>query len=57
MNDRKKKPYWYRHHIGECPVCGHDKSYRERVYGKKPKNPRRIWVHLPYTETYDYCDQ
>ena len=51
----QKGTYWYRIYIGECPVCGRDKSYRERVYGVKPKNKndRYVWL-LPY-QVYDHC--
>ena len=28
-----KEKYWYKIHIGECPICGRDQSYRERIYG------------------------
>lgn len=55
----KRKPakrHWYRQHIGECPVCGRDKSFRERVYGKKPRDPRKRYVQLPDTHCYDWCD-
>ena len=30
------KPHWYKLHIKECPICGKDDSWRERVYGEKP---------------------
>ena len=51
-----KKPHWYRMYVGECPVCGRDKSFKERVYGKKPKNYKKRYVYLSQMETYDYCD-
>lgn len=50
-----KQAHWYRQFVGECPVCGRDKSYRVRVYGKKPKRPRERYVQLPDQETYDHC--
>lgn len=50
-----KKKYWYRFHVGECPVCGRDKSYRERVYGRKPKEQCKRYVYLSHTSTYDHC--
>jgi hypothetical protein len=50
-----KKRYWYRQYLGECPVCGSDKSYRERVYGKKPKNNKKIYVFIPAYECYLWC--
>lgn len=51
----QKGTYWYRIYIGECPVCGRNKSYRERVYGPRPQNraDRYVWL-LPY-QTYDGC--
>ena len=51
----KHRPHWYRLYIGECPVCGRDKSYRERVYGPRPENywDRVTWI--PDRETYDGC--
>ncbi len=56
MTDKPlRRPYWYRMHYGECPVCGKDRSYRERVYGEKPKDARKRIVYLPQTETYDHC--
>jgi hypothetical protein len=52
MNSKK---YWYKIYIGECPVCGCDKSYRERVYGPKPKKREDRYVWLSDYETYDHC--
>lgn len=42
-------------HLGECPVCGRDCSYRVRVYGRKPTSEKKRYVYLPDTATYDYC--
>ena len=36
--------YWYRQYVGECPVCGHNESYKERVYGEKPTDPKEIYI-------------
>jgi hypothetical protein len=47
--------HWYRQYVGECPVCGRDHSYRERVYGEKPKNPEEIYKQLSDFETYCGC--
>jgi hypothetical protein len=55
MNKKVKRPHWYRLHVGECPVCGRDKSFRERVYGKKPRSQKKRYVYLPDVETYDDC--
>lgn len=52
---KSKQKYWYRIHVGECPVCGRDKSYRERVYGEPPEKKEDRYVWLPDNETYDYC--
>lgn len=51
----KKKQHWYRIFVGECPVCGSEQSYRERVYGKRPINPKRRYVYLSDFQTYDGC--
>lgn len=54
--DKEEKPkFWYRIYVGECPVCGRDKGFRERVYGEKPANPVERYVHLSDTQTYDHC--
>lgn len=44
--------YWYRQHIGECPLCRKDTSYRTRVDGKKPKDEKLIYEAIPFAETY-----
>lgn len=54
--NKNKLPHWYKIYLGECPVCGADKGYRERVYGEKPLNPHEVYKHLSSTECYDYCD-
>lgn len=50
-----KRAYWIRFHWGECPVCGRDASYSERVYGAKPADPLERHKQLNQTETYDHC--
>jgi hypothetical protein len=57
MSDQNKTKgkYWYRVFVGECPVCGRDKSYRERVYGDKPIDPNEIYKQLSHQQTYDHC--
>ncbi len=50
----KHRKHWYRQYFGCCPVCGRDKSYKERVYGKRPGIKKR-WIHLSDFETYDHC--
>jgi hypothetical protein len=51
----KKRKYWYRQYVGECPVCGNNAGYKERVYGKKPKDLTKVYIELPQSQTYDYC--
>jgi hypothetical protein len=48
-------PHWYQFFVGECPVCGRDASYRERVYGERPASPAARVVQLPHQQTYDQC--
>ena len=55
---KRRKPirkHWYIQYLGECPACGRDKSWRERVYGRKPKDERRRCVQLSQKECYDHC--
>jgi hypothetical protein len=52
---KRVKAHWYRMHVGECPVCGSDKSYRERVHGKRPRRMASRYVYLSETTTYDHC--
>jgi hypothetical protein len=55
---KKRKPHkehWYKIYIGECPVCGRDQSYRERVYGSKPEKREERYFYLPDNFTYDHC--
>jgi hypothetical protein len=52
---KQQRPHWYRQYLGSCPVCGANKSYRKRVYGRKPKDTRRCYVYRSDWETYDHC--
>lgn len=52
----KNKRHWYKMYIGECPVCGANKSYRVRIYGRKPRSVAKRYVQLSNQETYDWCD-
>lgn len=59
MTNKKRKPpppHWYKYYWGECPICGRDKSYKERVYGEKPKDINERHVVIPDNYTYDWCD-
>lgn len=50
---RKPLPkHWYFISYGECPVCGHDDTYRERRLGEKPVDPKE-WQE--WREAYDGC--
>jgi hypothetical protein len=52
---KKKKKYWYRFTWGSCPQCGRDKSYKERIYGRKPKSLKKRHLHMSDYQAYDYC--
>lgn len=49
----KKKKYWYKFYIEYCPVCGQERKDKQRVYGVKPKDYKKIYI---VTEKYDYCN-
>ncbi len=51
----KEKKYWYKQYVGDCPVCGSDMGWKERVYGTKPIDLNKIYIQLSYRECYDYC--
>lgn len=51
---RKPLPkHWYFISYGECPVCGHDDTYRIRMLGEKPA--WAVGVTHEYREAYDNC--
>lgn len=50
-----KESYYYRQYIGECPVCGRDAGYKEKVKGEKPKDESLIYIQLPQNQTYCHC--
>jgi len=50
-----RQRHWYRFFVGECPVCGRDQSYRQRIYSPRPIDPADRVVHLLDVETYDQC--
>lgn len=47
------KPHWYKITTEECPVCGRYITIRERVYGEKPTDYRKIYQWVP---VYDWCN-
>lgn len=49
-----KRTYWYKFHWAECPVCGKNYSYKERIYDT-PK-PDKIELRHIYEEYYDHCE-
>lgn len=51
-----KMPHWYRIYVGECPLCGHDAGYRERVFGRRPAKREARYVYLSDMETYNRCE-
>lgn len=55
-DDKRKQSHWYRIYVGECPVCGSDKGFRERVNGPKPSDRNDRVVHMSDAECYDHCD-
>lgn len=48
----RRKRHWYHQSYYECPVCGRGGVYRTRMYGRKPKNLKKLYE---YTNFYDYC--
>lgn len=50
-----KRATWYLTYVGECPVCGRDKSYKVAQYTPPPPKEQR-YIPLSYFETYDHCD-
>lgn len=46
------KTYWYYVVDDYCPVCGRSDTYRERIYGERPKD----WEQRhEFNEVYDGC--
>lgn len=49
------KKYWYKFTYTGCPICGQGKTYKERMYTKKP---RQLGLRYSWDETYyDYCNE
>ncbi len=49
----RRRGYWYKRFITECPVCGRGDDYRERQYSERPEDPRD---RVQYDQRYDWCD-
>ncbi len=47
------KKHWYLRIVYYCPECGATKETRERVYGKKPKDPHKLYQWIT---DWDYCN-
>ena len=47
-NDRKLPPHWYRIYIEQCVICGKTNEDRERIYGKRPKDPAKRYVYVEF---------
>jgi len=55
----RKRKFWYRIHWDACYVCGggsfKGRSWRERVYGRKPKSIKKRWIfETAYCGCMDY---
>lgn len=40
-----RRRHWYLTTTTECVLCGRGEQYRERQYGRRPKNPMRRYVY------------
>lgn len=47
----QQRRHWYRITHFYCPICMGGETYRERVYGRKPKYKAVEWV-----ESWDGCN-
>jgi hypothetical protein len=50
-----RQSYWWRYHIGECPPCGRDQSYRERMTTPRPERREDRYVCMSSSEAYCGC--
>jgi hypothetical protein len=48
---KKMRRHWYLRETHACPICGHEKVYLERQYGRPPAKAKRY----VYREYWDYC--
>lgn len=53
--NKKKQKYWYKQYVGECPVCGRNQGWKEKVIGEKPNDFRKIYIQLSNSECFDHC--
>ena len=49
-----KKEYWYSFYTVSCPVCGSERTDKQREYSKKPSD---YWERHELKEYYDWCNE
>ena len=54
-NKKIRKKYWYKQYMGECPVCGRNMGWREKVNGDKPTDLTKVYIQLSPEDCYDHC--
>ena len=50
-----KGPYWFKQYVGECPLCGCNMGYKEKVRGVKPKDLSEVYIPLSLKDSYCGC--
>ncbi len=52
---KRRRRYWYKNFVTECPICGRGKQWRERQFTPPPpKDSPERWDFDGLA--YDYCD-
>lgn len=41
----QQREHWYRIYSDACPLCFRTETFRERIYGSKPKDPAKWHVY------------
>jgi len=54
-NKSQKGKYYYKITITECVLCGRGKTIRERIYGKKPKDLRKVYDYEQFACGEHFC--
>ncbi len=49
-----KKKYWYKFFIEECPMCGRNSQWKERIYGKP--RPIKKEDRYKFSQVWCYCN-
>lgn len=52
---KKNKKHYYVITMSECVLCGAEKTSRERVYGKKPKDFHKTHIFEQYACGDHFC--